>query len=80
MATRRYVLAVANERKNKANEELPDTYTDSEGKTWNYSRSRKGLKQFTNVSADFLDSLDYEFRKLISNKINEMQLRGKTVK
>lgn len=80
MATRRYVLAVANEKTNKNNESRPDTYVDSEGKTWNYSRSRKNLKQFTSVSGDFLESLDYEFRKLISDKINKMQLRGKTIK
>lgn len=80
MATRRYVLAVANDKTNKNNESRPDTYTDAEGKTWNYSRSRKNIKQFTSVSPDFIESLDYEFRKLVSDKINKMHLRGKTIK
>lgn len=80
IATRRFVLAVANEKKNKANEAAPDVYIDGDGKAWDYSRSRKNIKQFTSVSVEFLESLDYDFRKLISDKINKMNLRGKTVK
>lgn len=80
MATRRYILSVANDKINRNNESRPDTYTDGNGRVWNYSRSRKDLKQFTSVSSDFIESLDYEFRKLITDKISKMHLRGKTVK
>lgn len=80
MATRRYILEVANDKVTKAANSRPDTYTDSEGRVWNYGRSRKHVKQFTSVSADFIDSLDYDFRKMIADKIEKMHLRGKTVK
>lgn len=80
MATRRFILAVANEKNNANNETRPSSYIDNDGKSWDYSRARKNLKQYTSVSPDFIESLDYEFRKLISNKINSMTLRGKTIK
>ena len=80
IATRRFVLAVANEKTNTVTKSQPETYIDADGKTWNYSRSRGKMKQFTSVSPDFIESLDYEFRKLISDKIHKMHLRGKTVK
>ena len=75
--TRKFILAVANEHAEKT---LPDEYTDSSGRTWNYSRCGTGLKRFTSVSGDFIDDLDREFRMLVQNKIKSMSLRGKTVK
>ena len=56
--TRKFILAVANEH---AENTLPDEYTDSSGRTWNYSRCGTGLKRFTSVSGDFIDDLDREF-------------------
>lgn len=76
-ATRKFILAIANER---YSQDMEDKYTDSSGKVWNYSRCGKNLKQFTSVSVDFIDELDRDFRKMLDKKIQSMQLRGKTVR
>ena len=59
---------------------VPDQVIDENGRTWDYSRCNKGLKRFNNVSSDYIDTLDVEFRKLIAKKITTNPPRGKTVK
>ena len=76
VATRRFILMMANSREN----DMPETYTDSNGKVWNYGRAGKNLKKFTSVSKEFIDDLDHEFRRLIADKIKANPPRGKTVK
>ena len=75
--TRKFILMLANE---KSENSLPPEYTDGSGRVWNYSRCSKNLKQFTSVSADFIEELDREFRLLVQKKVQTTPLRGKTVK
>ena len=75
--TRKFILMLANEN---AEHSLPPEYIDGEGRKWNYERCSKNLKQFTSVSADFLDEVDREFRLLVQKKVQSTPLRGKTVK
>lgn len=78
IATRRFILDVANEQCSM--DTMPDQVIDENGRTWDYSRCNKGLKRFNNVSSDYIDTLDVEFRKLIAKKITTNPPRGKTVK
>ena len=78
IATRKYILELANEYYNL--DGLPDEVTDTNGRTWYYSRCNKGLKKFNSVSQDYIDALDIEFRKLIAKKLKSHPPRGKTIK
>ena len=60
--------------------ELPEMYTDTSGRQWNYSRCGKNIKKFTSVSTDFIEELDADFRRLIADKLKSNPPRGKTVK
>ena len=76
VATRKFILMAANDQSS----ELPDVYTDTSGRRWDYSRCGKNIKKFTSVSVDFIDELDTEFRRLIVEKLKKYPPRGKTVK
>ena len=76
VATRKFILMAANDQSS----DLPDVYTDTSGRQWNYSRCGKSIKKFTSVSADFIEELDTDFRRMIVNKLKKNPPRGKTVK
>ena len=76
VATRRFILQVANENIPSA----PTEYTDSTGRTWDYTRAAANMKKFTSVGQDYIDRLDADLRKMIVDRIKAEPPRGKTVK
>lgn len=76
VATRKFILQVANEMKDGA----PKEYVDSTGRTWDYTRAMANTKKFTSVSQDYIDQLDTDLRKMIQSRIQTNPPRGKTVK
>lgn len=77
---RRVALELANLKAN-SDSSLPDTYTDSQGKTWNYSSVKKTpMKKYTQVSPDFFNVIDAKVRNVIQQHVNSMPRGGKTIK
>jgi hypothetical protein len=60
----------------------PDTRTDSEGRTWTYTRARQARVKgrFTQVSHSLLDEIDTELRRMIYARVQQHKQTGKTVK
>lgn len=77
---RRAALELANKKAN-ADSTLPDTYTDSNGRVWNYSSVKRApLKRYTQVSPEFFDTIDAKVRNVIDQHIKNMPRGGKTIK
>ena len=60
----------------------PKKWRDSQGKEWDMQRclSLSSENRFTQVSKEFLDSIDGEVRNMIKKRIKKLPSVGKTVR
>lgn len=73
-------LAFANRRATEGSQ-LPDKYVDSDGREWDYTSVKKQpVKQYTQVSPAFFDTIEAKVRNLIEDHINNMPRGGKTIR
>ena len=59
-----------------------DRWIDSTGREWDMARCNQlhKEKRFTQISKDFLESVEADVRNLIKKKLKSMPLSGKTIK
>ena len=60
----------------------PKKWRDSQGKEWDMQRclSLSSENRFTQVSKEFLDSIDGEVRNMIKKRVKKLPPVGKTVR
>tara|TARA_R110002167_G_scaffold45427_1_gene136488 strand:- start:25 stop:276 length:252 start_codon:yes stop_codon:yes gene_type:complete len=75
---RRTALILANEM---VPECLPNTYVDTAGREWDYSRVNKmPKKQYTQVCPEFFDTMEAKVLNMLKAHIKSMPPGGKTIK
>lgn len=79
-AVRKLALDIANNL--HPQEGIPDTYTDSNGRVWNYSGAKKHAsnKRYKQVSASFLDHINSLVRVNVEQFVKKMPNKGSTIK
>ena len=76
---KKFALDVANQQGKVSG---PTKWKDAQGREWDMQRclSLSNKKRFTQVSKEFLDSIDGEVRALIKKRVKKLPAVGKTVR